>query len=57
MDLTNIMMITISDKGISLTFNGGMASYDKEGRLEGYMGDESTIPTFIKLTDKSSNSK
>ncbi|NIA76750.1 hypothetical protein HBA23_21840, partial [Providencia rettgeri] len=54
---TNIMMITISDKGISLTFNGGMASYDKEGRLEGYMGDESTIPTFIKLTDKRPDSK
>ncbi|HCT9039170.1 TPA: hypothetical protein OUB44_002699 [Providencia rettgeri] len=57
MALTNIMMITISDKGISLTFNGGMASYDKEGRLEGHIGVKSTIPTFIKLTDKRPNSK
>lgn len=57
MDLTNIMIVTISDKGISLTFNGGMASYDKEGHLESYIGYEPAIPTYIKLTDKRSDPK
>ncbi|MTC33440.1 hypothetical protein GKR67_02205 [Providencia alcalifaciens] len=55
MDFKNIMMINISDTGVSLTFNGGMASYDKDGSLEGCIGDRSIIPTHVSFVDTRSN--
>ncbi|EML0361567.1 hypothetical protein QDQ39_01580 [Providencia rettgeri] len=55
MDLKNIMMINISDTGVSLTFNGGMASYDKNGHLEGSIGERSVIPTHVSFVDSRSN--
>ncbi|WP_430247438.1 hypothetical protein ACIH2S_11100 [Providencia sp. PAZ2] len=57
MDLKNIMMFNISDTGVSLTFNGGMASYDKDGNLEASIGDRSIIPTHVSFVDTRSNQK
>lgn len=57
MDTTNIMMIIISDKDISLIFNQRMAFYNKKGHLKSCIGDLLSIPTYIKLSNKGTDNE
>ncbi|MDL9981746.1 MULTISPECIES: hypothetical protein [Providencia] len=57
MDLSGVMLINLSDEGVSLIFDGGMASYYSNGQLEGCIGDRSRIPSHISVADNRSNSQ
>lgn len=55
MDFSGVMLINLSDEGVSLIFDGGMASYYSNGQLEGCIGDRSRIPSHISFVDTRSN--
>ncbi|HHC5066964.1 TPA: hypothetical protein ACN6VZ_001026 [Morganella morganii] len=59
MDLSKTMMITVLECGYSLTYMGSYAEYSKNGNLTAVVGDDSALPSqlkiFIKNGGKSEN--
>ncbi|MDE9427806.1 hypothetical protein [Xenorhabdus bovienii] len=53
-DYSKVMILTLSDTGVSVTFNGAVGHYSIKGILKLCVGDESDIPSHLKVVDKRS---
>ncbi|OTA18865.1 hypothetical protein Xbed_02851 [Xenorhabdus beddingii] len=48
------MILTLSDTGVSVTFNGTVGHYNNKGILKLCIGNKMDIPAHIKVFDKRS---